>query len=100
MSSLMRVPRAGAGNMQWVQEWWAPARPQEAVMLDLLAQSEWSGSLRRSTMRPPTPSGPAHRLVTKVRLMTYCIGIKLDSGLVFMSDSRTNAGIDQISTFR
>lgn len=32
--------------------------------------------------------------------MTYCIGIKLDSGLVFMSDSRTNAGIDQISTFR
>jgi len=32
--------------------------------------------------------------------MTYCIGIKLDSGLVFLSDSRTNAGIDQISTFR
>src|SRR6195952_592067 len=32
--------------------------------------------------------------------MTYCIGIKLDAGLVFMSDSRTNAGIDQISTFR
>jgi putative proteasome-type protease len=32
--------------------------------------------------------------------MTYCIGIRLDAGLVFLSDSRTNAGLDQISTFR
>ena len=32
--------------------------------------------------------------------MTYCVGIKLDAGLVFMSDSRTNAGLDQISTYR
>jgi putative proteasome-type protease len=32
--------------------------------------------------------------------MTYCVGLKIDSGLVFMSDTRTNAGIDNISTFR
>jgi putative proteasome-type protease len=32
--------------------------------------------------------------------MTYCLGIKLDQGLVFLSDSRTSAGVDQISTFR
>src|SRR3954469_11738513 len=32
--------------------------------------------------------------------MTYCIGIKLAAGLVFVSDSRTNAGLDAISTFR
>ncbi len=32
--------------------------------------------------------------------MTYCVGIKLDRGLAFMSDTRTNAGIDSISTFR
>jgi putative proteasome-type protease len=32
--------------------------------------------------------------------MTYCVGIKLDAGLVFLSDSRTNAGLDRISTFR
>jgi hypothetical protein len=32
--------------------------------------------------------------------MTYCIGLKLNAGLVFLSDSRTNAGLDQISTFR
>jgi len=32
--------------------------------------------------------------------MTYCVGIRLDAGLVFLSDSRTNAGLDQIGTFR
>lgn len=32
--------------------------------------------------------------------MTYCVGLKIDRGLVFMSDTRTNAGIDSISTFR
>ena len=32
--------------------------------------------------------------------MTYCVAIKLDAGLVFLSDSRTNAGLDHISTFR
>lgn len=32
--------------------------------------------------------------------MTYCVGLKLDRGLVFMSDTRTNAGVDSISTFR
>lgn len=32
--------------------------------------------------------------------MTYCVAMRLDQGLVFLSDSRTNAGVDQISTFR
>jgi len=32
--------------------------------------------------------------------MTYCVGLKLDRGLVFMSDTRTNAGVDNISVFR
>lgn len=32
--------------------------------------------------------------------MTYCVAIKLNAGLVFLADSRTNAGLDQISTFR
>lgn len=31
--------------------------------------------------------------------MTYCIGVALDAGLVLTSDSRTNAGIDQVSTY-
>lgn len=32
--------------------------------------------------------------------MTYCVGMLLDAGLVFLSDSRTNAGVDHINTFR
>lgn len=32
--------------------------------------------------------------------MTYCIGLSLNRGMVFMSDTRTNAGIDNISTFK
>ena len=32
--------------------------------------------------------------------MTYCVGLLVDTGLVFLSDSRTNAGVDQINTFR
>jgi len=32
--------------------------------------------------------------------MTYCVGMLLESGLVFASDSRTNAGVDHIATFR
>jgi putative proteasome-type protease len=32
--------------------------------------------------------------------MTYCVAMLLDTGMVFLSDSRTNAGVDRISTFR
>lgn len=31
--------------------------------------------------------------------MTYCLAIRVDNGLVFCSDSRTNAGVDQVSTY-
>src|SRR5690606_31501557 len=31
--------------------------------------------------------------------MTYCVAITVDAGLIFCSDSRTNAGVDQISTY-
>ena len=32
--------------------------------------------------------------------MTYCVAMCLDEGLVCLSDSRTNAGVDHINTFR
>lgn len=32
--------------------------------------------------------------------MTYCAAIRLKNGMVFASDTRTNAGVDHISTFR
>jgi predicted proteasome-type protease len=31
--------------------------------------------------------------------MTYCVAISLDAGLIFASDSRTNAGVDRVSRF-
>ena len=32
--------------------------------------------------------------------MTYCVALKLNAGLVFASDSRTNAGVDQVASFK
>jgi putative proteasome-type protease len=32
--------------------------------------------------------------------MTYCVGIKVNDGLILCSDSRTNAGIDQVNTYK
>lgn len=32
--------------------------------------------------------------------MTYCAALRLDKGMIFMSDTRTNAGVDNISTYR
>lgn len=32
--------------------------------------------------------------------MTYCVAMRLNAGLVFLSDSRTNAGVDHVGTFR
>ena len=32
--------------------------------------------------------------------MTYCLGMLLDAGLIMLADTRTNAGVDDISSFR
>ncbi len=32
--------------------------------------------------------------------MTYCLAIRVDEGIVFLSDTRTSAGVDNISTYR
>jgi putative proteasome-type protease len=32
--------------------------------------------------------------------MTYCVATLLDTGMVFLADSRTNAGVDHVNTFR
>ena len=32
--------------------------------------------------------------------MTYCVAMRLEEGLMFVSDSRTNAGLDHIAVFR
>ena len=32
--------------------------------------------------------------------MTYCLAMRLDEGLLFLSDTRTNAGVDNVGTYR
>ncbi len=32
--------------------------------------------------------------------MTYCLALRLHEGLVFLADTRTNAGVDNVSTYR
>ena len=32
--------------------------------------------------------------------MTYCLALRLDDGLVFLADTRTNAGVDNVGTYR
>lgn len=32
--------------------------------------------------------------------MTYCVGVLVEDGLVMIADTRTNAGLDNISTYR
>ena len=31
--------------------------------------------------------------------MTYCVAMALDAGMIFASDSRTNAGVDHVSRY-
>ena len=31
--------------------------------------------------------------------MTYCLGLYLEEGVVLLSDTRTNAGVDNVSTY-
>jgi putative proteasome-type protease len=44
---------------------------------------------------------PAYWLTVSVEQtgMTYCVGVMLDKGMIFASDSRTNAGLDNIAKF-
>ena len=74
----------------------APAQPAGAVDAALAA-------IDPDSLTPREALDALYRLKTLQKeqpLMTYCVGIRLDAGLVFLSDSRTNAGLDQISTYR
>ena len=47
----------------------------------------------------PMCNGP-DRSVGAAEVMTYCCGILVRDGLVMFADTRTNAGVDNIATFR
>jgi hypothetical protein len=55
----------------------------------------WRGAFHRH----PGAAAVASRRRQGTAKMTYCVGLKLNRGLVMMSDTRTNAGVDNISCF-
>ena len=59
-----------------------PAAPQTAIMvaIDVIA-------------------APTGRRGVKAATVTYCVGVRLDEGMIFASDSRTNAGVDNFAKF-
>ena len=62
---------------------------------------EIQGELRRHL--PPCRRGRYKEVPAvpkSVRPMTYCCGILVRDGLVMFADTRTNAGVDNVSTFR
>jgi putative proteasome-type protease len=42
---------------------------------------------------------PSEPLKQGTEFMTYCLGMNLDAGMIFASDSRTNAGVDNVAKF-
>src|SRR3712207_7993844 len=53
----------------------------------------------RSTLFPYTTLFRSRRSSSEGGPMTYCVAIRLEDALLFASDSRTNAGVDSVSTF-
>jgi putative proteasome-type protease len=53
-------------------------------------------SLAPQSQSPKTPAGAGQ----DEEFMTYCVGILVRDGLVMLADTRTNAGLDNIATFR
>src|SRR5581483_9554167 len=48
----------------------------------------------------PARRRPVQRRCGEAKKMTYCCGILVRDGLVMIGDTRTNAGLDNVSTFR
>src|SRR5450631_683205 len=69
-------------------------RPRSAACAMAAAARKWKPTCW-SRSRPFSSSSEV-----EFRSMTYCVGLLVDTGLVLLSDSRTNAGVDQINTFR
>ena len=79
---------------RFMQRLFALAREIDRHFL-LAGDVSMPAAVRRDRVLDSAPS----LLGSRLRRMTYCVAMKLDTGMVFASDSRTNAGIDHISRF-
>lgn len=73
----------------------------ESMDVRLRVRRRWKSNRTISSLRGAV-RGPICRLGNLCcgTIMTYCVGLKLNAGLVLLSDTRTNAGLDNISTYR
>jgi putative proteasome-type protease len=61
----------------------------------------WGRKLRyRTRLVQGAPSRPDRTTTREEYAVTYCLGILLPAGLVLASDSRSNAGVDQVAKVR
>jgi putative proteasome-type protease len=77
-------------------------RGRERLFWSISARSANCSDDGFATPAPRAASPPGAKLRCFPRMedaMTYCVGVKLKSGLVFASDSRTNAGMDNVARF-
>ncbi|MGV1010050.1 MAG: 20S proteasome subunit A/B [Dermatophilaceae bacterium] len=56
-------------------------------------------ALRERSDRPDAPALQVCRCA-RIIAVTYCLAVRLSTGLVFLSDTRTNAGVDNLNMYR
>src|SRR6185295_8953772 len=88
-----RDPHAGADDL------YAPVDPSSAGSSPHTARQRCRARRRTNAQARGMTARDQNFFSRGVRL-TYCVSLKVAAGMVFASDSRTNAGFDQISTFR
>src|SRR5690606_701472 len=74
----------------------AAKRPSRTAAERATVEKCPGGACRERPLAGTRPAGTTRQLAE----MTYCVGMVLDQGLVLMSDTRTNSGVDNISVFR
>ena len=94
---------------RWDLDYWSAA-PVRGIWSGAGQRDAWRW---RSGSRSPRPSNnnspaiatpqqrePYSRTIHRKQPMTYCVALCLEDGLVMLADTRTNAGVDNISSFR
>src|SRR5262249_21110271 len=78
------------------------ARVQERIPFcpTLKTKVPREGKLCTITLPAPTSAWSTARSLEKGEGVSYCLGIKTRFGLIMASDSRTNAGLDQVNVCR
>ena len=68
---------------------------------DSLAGGSCSGGIGLGVCSRSSGRHPPFRAERKrTNPLTYCLALRLDEGMVFLADTRTNAGVDDVGTYR